>query len=1031
MIPVSLTLEGIYSYQRKVKIDFTRLTDAHIFGIFGSVGSGKSTVLEAISYALYGQSDRLNLSGDNRNYNMMNLKSNKMRIKFIFKAGKCGDQEYRFEVECTRNGKHFEETYPPNKRCFQKQAGGWIPIEKKADEILGLSYENFRRTIIIPQGKFQEFLQLKDKDRTTMLKEIFHLEKYDLYYNATRLGSENSKKMEKLKGKLEGIGEVDEKLIEEKKCRLEDVMKQVGKLTESLAEVEKEKKEHERTKELFDNIAKQTGIVSRLKDKEKDFVDRDRDLKEYENCERNFKDIINRKSEKKKKIGAAESDLKQKKEQQTKLRDDLDQKETKFSKVKKEYEEKDALKEKMDDTGRMMKIKQLDQKLRAAVKKIEDSEKILLDKDGEIGAMEQKRKEIQGAIKEHKSNMPDRDELLEIRAWFAEKNSIKRDVEKSKAEIEALKKAIGSVNKRKEELIVSKKTPGIIPKEKYDMPIDELIRLLDDESGRTEKEIEKLEEQIGELELKIKLEEFASGLEEGKPCPLCGSPEHPSILKPEDVKTRIKEVRSEKKVLDKNKKAISDLEKELGKISVREQEKRGQLETREDEFEKASNKLELHLKRFTWEKYDPGDEAGLNSDLEKEKRLRKKILGEKEKKERLKKELETARTEKKEMEKELGNKKMERTKIKTEKETLLGQLVVLKYEDHEKTKAGEMKKMFSSLKKKLKRVEKEYRNLNESISELTSEKSKLEGIISTLEGTLQGQKDELKKIDTDIGERLAKTRYRDISEVEKVLESSMDTEKERKKIDAFKQKLHTAIERLKELNRDAEGRTYDEEKHIEINRKIMETKGELDEKKEKLGSLKTDIRNLQKYLAEKAELIRELEKYRQREEDINVLKKLFKGSGFVNYISQVFLKDICNAANERFQKLTRQKLKLKLTEKNNFDVIDHLNGGKTRSAKTLSGGQTFQAALSLALALANNIQKIAGADQNFFFLDEGFGSQDRESLQIVFDTLKSLRKENRVVGIISHVEELRQEIPVHLNISNDEEKGSIIEESWT
>jgi exonuclease SbcC len=108
-----------------------------------------------------------------------------------------------------------------------------------------------------------------------------------------------------------------------------------------------------------------------------------------------------------------------------------------------------------------------------------------------------------------------------------------------------------------------------------------------------------------------------------------------------------------------------------------------------------------------------------------------------------------------------------------------------------------------------------------------------------------------------------------------------------------------------------------------------------------------------------------------------------------------------------------------------------MNGGKQRSVKTLSGGQTFQASLALALALADNIQKITESNQNFFFLDEGFGSLDKESLSIVFDTLKSLRKENRIVGVISHVEEMQQEIETHLQIENHEEKGSIIHPSWS
>jgi exonuclease SbcC len=160
------------------------------------------------------------------------------------------------------------------------------------------------------------------------------------------------------------------------------------------------------------------------------------------------------------------------------------------------------------------------------------------------------------------------------------------------------------------------------------------------------------------------------------------------------------------------------------------------------------------------------------------------------------------------------------------------------------------------------------------------------------------------------------------------------------------------------------------------------------------------------------------------------LKQLFKGSGFVRYISSVYLQELVQAANERFYKLSGQKLRLEITPGNDFEIRDFMNDGKTRNVKTLSGGQTFQAALSLALALSDNTRKLSGTGENFFFLDEGFGSLDKESLQVVFDTLKALRHENRIVGIISHVEDMNQEIDIHLRIRNEEEKGSVIERSW-
>ena len=107
MIPIQLTLEGIYSYQKRQTIDFTELTEAGLFGIFGAVASGKSTILEAISFSLYGESDRMNIN--NRAYNMMNLKSNRMYIEFDF--WNFENKKYRAVRELRRNSKKFEERF--------------------------------------------------------------------------------------------------------------------------------------------------------------------------------------------------------------------------------------------------------------------------------------------------------------------------------------------------------------------------------------------------------------------------------------------------------------------------------------------------------------------------------------------------------------------------------------------------------------------------------------------------------------------------------------------------------------------------------------------------------------------------------------------------------------------------------------------------------------------------------------------------------------------------------------------------------
>ncbi|MBK5203774.1 MAG: SMC family ATPase, partial [Prolixibacteraceae bacterium] len=246
----------------------------------------------------------------------------------------------------------------------------------------------------------------------------------------------------------------------------------------------------------------------------------------------------------------------------------------------------------------------------------------------------------------------------------------------------------------------------------------------------------------------------------------------------------------------------------------------------------------------------------------------------------------------------------------------------------------------------------------------------------------------------------------------------------------FKEQLLRSQSFLDQLQKEIGDRIYDEELYKKLFGELSLLKQQVAEKNREQGKITEMLKKLESDLKNQTLLKNEIKKLNLRADNIKIMKSLFKASGFVNYISSVYLQNLCKSANERFFKLTRQKLSLEITPDNNFQVRDYLNGGKIRSVKTLSGGQTFQAALSLALSLADNIQKITESNQNFFFLDEGFGSLDRESLSVVFDTLKSLKKENRIVGVISHVEEMQQEIGVHLRIENDDERGSIIHPSW-
>jgi exonuclease SbcC len=358
VIPIKLTIQGLFSYQEKQTIDFQKLTEAHLFGIFGSVGSGKSSILDAITYTLYGETERMN-ARDNRNYNMMNLKSDDLFIEFDFSAGNSG-ATYRTVVKGKRNRKRFEEVKTLDRSAYKYRDGGWEPIEiDKLQQAIGLSYENFKRTIIIPQGKFQEFLQLGSKDRTQMMKELFNLEKFELYYRTVALETRNSEQLIKLQGQLQQLGEVSPEQLEEAGQRMNSIVDQIRLLNLQLKAKQTEETSLNQLKELVVKLTKQQERMEFLKAKESEILRLEQMLKDYEQCLVNFKYLFERSDE----IGTEGERLVQiieneglvLKESATRL----SVLEKDFAKIKADYEQRDLLKQQAVELMKIVRIIEL------------------------------------------------------------------------------------------------------------------------------------------------------------------------------------------------------------------------------------------------------------------------------------------------------------------------------------------------------------------------------------------------------------------------------------------------------------------------------------------------------------------------------------------------------------------------------------------------------------------------------------------------------------------------------------------------
>ncbi len=247
MKPISLKIKGLNSFNEEQFIDFEKLTEQDFFGIFGPTGSGKSTVLDGITLALYGEVSR-------KSSNFINTNCDSLALSYTFQISGAKSKRYVVDREFKRDKKTGNPISGKCKIVDMTLEGPIILADKVKEvtatcrEIIGLSLEDFTRTVVLPQGKFSEFLRLEGRTRRDMLERLFNLQKYGDNLSS-KLKAEVIKeesKYKELSGELKGYENINEDTLKEKEDELKastDILKKGNEELKKLAEDFKEKEE--------------------------------------------------------------------------------------------------------------------------------------------------------------------------------------------------------------------------------------------------------------------------------------------------------------------------------------------------------------------------------------------------------------------------------------------------------------------------------------------------------------------------------------------------------------------------------------------------------------------------------------------------------------------------------------------------------------------------------------------------------------------------------------------------------------------
>ena len=998
MKPIKLSIEGVFSYRTRQEIDFTKLSSEGIFGIFGNTGSGKSSIVEAIIFALYGKIERV--SG--KQIDLINLQSNKAVIDFEFEVS---GKAYRVVVNLTRTS----SGHSTKKLFYQKQEGQYRAMEEKisGEQLTGLSYDNFCRVVIIPQGKFQDFLTLTSGERTKMLKEIFpSLKKYDLS-NTLRTMREETEGMQKEKmGQLNSYSEYTIEALNERKEQYA-VVEQQYKDLEILIKNLKEDLDSRKT--LFDAFKKQEELsqnFNRLKLNEENISALKDRLDQYRKTNRVFGSLLTKYDDlllRKKRTSDLFSELSLQVADLEKKKQSLEEE---LAALQKENEQTPLQQQEADNLKTLADLRELESTMAVLDTKMRDDQKRLENGKACVAAEENKKQNKEKEIADKESRLLNAEEFRSVRDWFAKNQRLNEDLARLRKENQDLCK---------------KKTDCLAPFGDIspDNPEAELQQRLQD----TEEQISKAENLLSDYNVKQALCQYSKALSSNEPCPLCGSLSHPHPAELADVDEHLKQIKSTIRDLKARKET---LEKAVASLDFYSK----QIQSKQEQINSLQQDIETHKRQFVWANYlgktvlemtqMENEDIRLQNEL---KELRSALAA-------IDRNIRKYSEALKQIENSVEQSRNALTKHQGRKEELgknLSEEFVLQYAQVDVNQLNEQRqKLLAVLEKR-----------NAVLAERNAVLSKQNAVLFQMEGERNSCKQNLEtiigetdKCESEIERQIACGGFQSLESVRQILSSSFDEDDAQTQIDNFNRQMIEFSSQLAALSEQTSGKDRPAEENIKSDEQTLSQK----EKEFKSciankGGIEKEINLFETKLSQKTVLEKEMKKAEARLDALNKLSQMFKGDKFIQFISTVYLEQLCAKANERLQIITNNKFAIRYWEEN-FEVIDNLNSGKTRSLKTLSGGQIFQASLCMALALVDTIRLNSDTREDFFFLDEGFGTQDNESIELIFKSLVSLRQENKIVGLISHSEILKEKISYNIAVRLDQNEGSLIENNY-
>ncbi len=1001
MMPISLTLSAFGPYPDTITIDFESFQEDGLFLITGPTGSGKTMIFDAMIFALYGKT-----SGQIRQTDSLRCDHALNEIPtFVEFSFSLHQQNYTIK----RNPKYYLEGKKTPKQPSAlltlpdgKMVEGIKEVNQKMISLLGVDDQQFKQICMIAQGEFTKLIMASSDEREKVLRELFHSETYQ-------------KLEEKLKVHLKVYQDKYDLLLNKRKdlmqeLQIEDHQEYLSKQTKLIASQQKEyddlKKDLDQKKQQLQLYHLQNQRLIQLKDLKQQF----QDLKKQENDYQELNKTVDTLKKAQETNYLYISYIKQQKKLQTlnlNQEDFLKQ----LKKLEKDYQEKKVQANSLDYK------QQTKEKLQNQIQETKQLINQIYQYQNDYQNLQTLKQQYRMLDEEHKLFLKKKEKF---------ENGLQRDQERIQSEqqvqskYELIKQQYVRLNEQK------------VKVHQLSDYYDQILKLNENKSDLqedytvVEKQVdyEKMQyNQMEKLYFRKQAGIFALQLKEDQPCPICGSLHHPhpAQIEKEDI-TKEKLDQQAKKVKQQEHRLQDILQKILLSNQKKEMlvkqtkqlssELNIQEELSKEIFIKELDHLSKDEKRMKKEYLELQDELKYIQKLKKSVALSLKDMSTYESKE-----LKQAQS--------LEN-------IQVQIHQLSGKLddSMRQYE------IGEVNKNYQQVQKEHRQLSLEIETIQQDYEKVKNKYLEIKTKISSLnQQIIQEQEiyDELDNkyhtaLDAFINEEEflnLKTQINQISILEKKYQDYLIS-------------LKSLNEQIISLENEVKDSTYVD--LSSLSETIKEVNQQLREKNDDLEKLKIDYSLKEKMIKDIQKINQQLEKDEDTYQRYLDLYNLASGKNnarvsIERYVLATYFENMLIYANVIMKQLSQGRYQLlrkddagkgRSQQGLELDVFDQ-ESGNIRSIKTLSGGESFKAALSLALGLSRMVQDYAGGiELNTLFIDEGFGSLDSQSLDQAMNCLMELHHENKLIGIISHVSDLKDRIERQLVVER-KQKQSVIQ----